>query len=342
MIISRTPFRLSFFGGGTDYPVWYQQYGGSVLSTSIDKYCYITCRYLPPFFDHKSRIVYSKIELIKDNNKIEHPSVRETLKYLGITEGIEIHHDGDIPARTGVGSSSAFTVGLLHSLYALRRFMPTKMELAEEAIHIERDILKESVGSQDQVAAAMGGFNRISFARDGAVTVQPVVMEGQRLMHFQNHCMLAFTGFARYASKVAEKQIENTQNRKAALSRMYQMVSEGLEILTSKDTDLGAFGELLHEAWMLKRGLTDGISNGEIDGIYEAAREAGAIGGKLIGAGGGGFMLLYARPEDQQKIRERLKHLLFVPFRFDNSGTQIVFYRPNARRTDKKAFEVIT
>lgn len=334
MIISRTPFRISFFGGGTDYPTWYREYGGAVLSTTIDKYCYISCRYLPPFFEHKSRVVYSKIELVCSTDEIQHPSVREALKYMKIAEGIEIHHDGDLPARTGIGSSSAFTVGLLHGLYALKRAMPSKMELAMDAIHMERDILKENVGSQDQVSAAFGGFNKIIFTRDGNINVQPVILTGPKLIALQDHLMLFFTGFSRYASKVAKKVIQNAPKKKAALARIYQSVDEGLEILTG-GRDLADFGKMLHEGWMLKRSLTEGITTPEIDRIYEAARSAGAVGGKLIGAGGGGFMLLYVRPQDQPRVRNRLRKLLQVPFRFEISGSQIVFYRPDARKTDQ-------
>lgn len=334
MIISRTPYRLSFFGGGTDYPVWYEQHGGSVISTTIDKYCHISCRYLPPFFEHRSRIVYSKIELALSNEQIQHPSVRETLKYMGVTEGLEIHHDGDLPARTGVGSSSSFTVGLIHSLYGLKRTMPTKRQLAEEAIHIERDVLQENVGSQDQVAAAFGGFNKITFSQDGSFNVQPVILDGSQLIEFQSHLMLYFTGFSRYASEIAKKQIENANKKQAALERMAAMVDEGLQILTGNE-NLARFGDLLHEAWQLKRGLADGVSTPEVDQIYTAARDAGALGGKLIGAGGGGFMLLFAKPSDQLKIKEKLKKLLLVPFRLETNGSQIIFYRPNARKSDQ-------
>lgn len=325
MIISRTPFRISFFGGGTDYPVWYFEHGGAVLATSIDKYCYITCRHLPPFFEHKSRMAYSKIELLQEGEEFEHPSARETLKFMGITDGIEIHHDADLPARTGLGSSSSFTVGLLHTLYALKQRMPTKMQLAEEAIHVERDLIKESVGSQDQVTASFGGFNRISFSPDNKIHLQPVIIGRERLELLQSHLMLYFTGFSRFASVIAEKQIQNTSAKKVELKAMFEMVDEALKILTGGGS-LADFGKLLHEGWQLKRGLTDKISNPQIDEIYTAAREAGALGGKLLGAGGGGFILLFARPEDQPRIKEKLKNLLHVPFRFENGGSQIIFY----------------
>lgn len=328
MIISRTPYRISFFGGGTDYPVWYRENEGAVLSTTIDKYCYITCRYLPPFFEHKSRIVYSQIENVNTNSKISHPSVRETLKYMEIEEGVEVHHDGDLPARTGLGSSSSFTVGLLHSLFALKQIMPTKTQLAHEAIHVERHILSENVGSQDQVSAAFGGFNRIIFRRDDCFELHPVIMSLERLQSLQSYLMLYFTGFSRFASAIAAQQIKNTPHKKAELSRMHEMVDEAIQILIG-NYDLVDFGKLMHESWMLKRDLSDQISNPKIDQLYGSARRAGAIGGKLLGAGGGGFMLLFAHPKDQPRIKEKLKNLLFVPFSFETVGSQIIFYERN-------------
>ncbi len=327
MIISRTPFRISFFGGGTDYPVWYRENGGAVLATTIDKYCYITCRYLPPFFEHKSRIIYSQMEHVLDIDEIRHPSVRETLKFLGITEGMEIHHDADLPARTGLGSSSSFTVGLLHALYALKGMMPNKMQLALDAIHIEQERIKENVGSQDQTLAAFGGFNRIDFSGKNNIQVRPITLNHQRLELLQNHLMLLFTGFSRTASEIAAEQIKNTAKRKNELNAMLQMVDEAINIL--KSNDLAEFGKLLHESWQLKRSLTDKISTPEIDDIYATARSAGAIGGKLLGAGGGGFLLLFAEPEIQPKIKAKLNRFLHVPFRFENLGSQIIFYEPN-------------
>lgn len=329
MIISRTPFRISFFGGGTDYPVWYREHGGAVLSTTIDKYCYISCRYLPPFFDHKYRIVYSLIENVKDISEIKHPAVRAVLEYLKINKGVEIHHDGDLPARTGLGSSSSFTVGLLHAIYALKGIMQTKMRLAKEAIHIEQNIIKESVGSQDQVAAAFGGFNVTRFNPDDTIQINPIILSADKLTRLQNHLMFCFTGFSRIASEVAKEQIDNTKKKKMELSVMQQMVDEAIAILTSDNADITEFGKLLNESWQLKRSLTGKISTPHIDEIYEEARRGGAIGGKLLGAGGGGFMIIFARPEDQPRIRERLKRLLMVPFEFEALGSQIIVYQPN-------------
>jgi len=328
MIISKTPFRISFFGGGTDYPVWYRENQGAVLSTTIDKYCYITIRYLPPFFPYKHRIVYSKIEMVNDINEILHPAVRATLQFLNIDKGIEIHHDGDLPAKTGLGSSSSFTVGLLNSLYALKGVIPSKLQLAKEAIHIERDILKENVGAQDQVAAAFGGFNKINFNGKDEIKIEPITIGKERIKQLENHLMLFFTGFSRTASDIAKSQIENTPNKKRELSLMYQMVDEAIKIL-NENRNIKDFGKLLHEAWLLKKSLTDKISTPEIDNIYEKALQAGALGGKLLGAGGGGFMVLFVPPENQPGVREKLKNLLEVKFHFENEGSKIIYYNPD-------------
>ena len=328
MIISRTPFRISFFGGGTDYPVWYDENGGAVLATSINKYCYITCRYLPPFFEHKYRIVYSKTEQTKNISEIQHPSVKETLYFMGIDRGVEIHHDADLPARTGLGSSSAFTVGMLNALYALKGKMVTKRQLALDAIHIEQNRLKENVGSQDQTTAAFGGFNRIEFGGEHQILVQPITLNSAKCRLFQERLMLFFTGFSRIASDIAGEQIKKTPDRKDELTRMRELVDEANGILNGGDSDISDFGKLLHESWMIKRSLTDRISTPQIDKIYDDALDAGAIGGKLLGAGGGGFILFFVEPEFQQKVREKLDNLLYVPFKFENLGSQIIYYAP--------------
>jgi len=327
MIITRTPFRISFFGGGTDYPAWYEAHGGAVLATTIDKYCYISCRYLPPFFDHKSRIVYSKVETVQETAEIQHPAVRACLEFMGVTRGVEIHHDGDLPARTGLGSSSSFAVGLLHTLYALRGQMPTKRQLALDAIQIEQERLQENVGCQDQTLAALGGFNLVEFGGAERIRVQPVTVGTERLRALSDHLMLFFTGFQRFASDIAAEQIKQMPNRTSELHAMRAMVDEGAHILNS-DTDLTEFGRLLHESWQLKQRLSDKIAPPAIREIYDAAMDAGATGGKLLGAGGGGFMLIFAPPERQARIRERLKGLLHVPFQFESAGSQVVFYSP--------------
>jgi len=331
MIISRTPFRISFFGGGTDYPIWYRENGGAVLGTTIDKYCYISCRHLPPFFTHKHRIVYSQIETVKDINEIDHPSAREVLRFAQIDQGIEIHHDGDLPARTGLGSSSSFTVGLLNALYALKGVMPSKSQLARDAIHIEQDLIKESVGSQDQVLVALGGFNRVEFARENEFKVTPITIKTDRLDQLQKHLMLFFTGFSRKASDVAAEQIRQTPGKKAELGRMYEMVDEAIGILNSQD-DLASFGKLLHEGWMLKRSMSSLVSNASIDEVYRVAIDAGGIGGKLLGAGGGGFILFFVPLDLQSRVRTALGSILNVPFRFENSGSQIIFFEPETLR----------
>ena len=332
MIISRTPYRISFFGGGTDYPAWYRVHGGAVLGTTIDKYSFITCRSLPPFFDHTHRVVYSRIEHVNSVEEIQHPSVRACLQHMGIDKGMEIHHDGDLPARTGMGSSSSFTVGLLHALHALQGRMAGKMELAQEAIFVEQELIGENVGCQDQVLAAIGGFNRIDFAPNGDIRPTPVILPNQRLQELEEHLMLVYTGISRYSSNVAAKVIEVARQGNQDLATMQQMVDEALALLTGK-ADIAEFGKLLHETWQLKRGLSTSIATSEVDALYETARSAGAIGGKLLGAGGGGFFLLFARPEDQPRIKQQLNSVLHVPFRFDTTGSEIIYYNSTTQRT---------
>lgn len=326
MIITKTPFRISFFGGGTDYPGWYKENGGTVLSTTIDKYCYISCRPLPPFFKYKHRIVYSQSENVKDINKIDHPSVRECLRFINTDNlGLEIHHDGDLPARSGLGSSSAFTVGLVHALYGLKGIMKSKKELALDAIHIEQNLIKENVGSQDQTAAAFGGFNKIDFGGPDIISVQPIIINPQRLNLLQDHLMLFFTGLSRNASEIAKIQIKNLKNKERELKIMTDITNQGFSVI-KKNVPIEDFGKLLKTSWEYKRKLSNKISNPKIDAIYDTAIKAGAIGGKLLGAGGGGFILFFAPPEIQPRIKEKLKGLLYVPFRFENQGSQIIYY----------------
>ncbi len=329
MIITRTPFRMSFFGGGTDYPAWYAEHGGAVLATSINKYCYITCRYLPPFFEHKHRIVHSLIENVQHVDEIKHPAVRAILGWAGCERGLEIHHDGDLPARSGLGSSSSFTVGLVHALATMEGRYASKEALAKDAIHIEQHVIGENVGSQDQVSAAYGGFNRIDFHRNGSFSTAPVVLRPERLADFQNHLMLCFTGFSRIASEVAKSQIDNFSKRESQLIRMREMVEEAILVLQDERLPITEIGKLMHEGWLLKRSLSDKVSTDAIDFLYEEALRAGASGGKIMGAGGGGFLLLVVRPELQDQVRERLKHLIHVPFQFEDSGSRVVLYQPN-------------
>ena len=326
MIVSRTPFRISFFGGGTDYPSWYRTNGGQVLATTIDKYCYISARYLPPFFDHNFRVVYSRIENRLTIDDIKHPAVRECLRFLEIQQGLEIHHDGDLPARSGIGSSSSFVVGLLHALYALKGTIPSKDRLAHEAIHLEQIRLRETVGSQDQVLVAHGGFQRVEFLMDGEIRVTPLTLHPDRLETLSSHLMLFFTGIKRTAA-VVKSYARNGSSAEHQLRTIGGMVDQAIQILAG-GSDLTAFGRLLHETWDAKRSLSRHVSNSAIDDIYQAARRAGAIGGKLLGAGGGGFMLLFAAPSDHARIRERLRGLVHVPFRFERGGSRIVVFDP--------------
>ncbi|PYU29736.1 MAG: kinase [Acidobacteria bacterium] len=328
MIITRTPMRISFFGGGTDYPVWYREHGGAVLSTTIDKSCFITCRNLPPFFEYHSRVSYSKVENVVENRAIEHPSVRACLQFLEMQEGVEIHHIADLPARTGLGTSSAFTVGLLLGLYALKNQMRNKQALARDAIHVEQKLLHEAVGAQDQISAAYGGFNRINFLPDDTFEVKQVLTHKSRLAELQDHLAMYFTGFSRIASEIAKEQIRATPKKTNELELMYQMVDEAEGIVTNPNRSLNEFGLLLHESWKLKKSLTNNISNKNIDDIYEAGLTAGALGGKLLGAGGGGFMLFFVPPERRELLRIRLKKLLCVPFAFSNRGSHVVVYEP--------------
>jgi D-glycero-alpha-D-manno-heptose-7-phosphate kinase len=331
VIITRTPYRLSLFGGGTDYPAWFREHGGAVLATSIDRYCYLTCRYLPPFFEHRSRIVYSKVEHVRHNAEIEHPAVRAVLEFLALTDGVEIHHDGDLPARTGIGSSSAFTVGLLHALRALQGQMPTRTELAADAIHIEQDVLRESVGCQDQIVSAVGGLVRVDFDPSGQWRVTPLVMSPHRLALLQQHLLLFFTGFARTASDVAQEQLRLLPTLTAPMRDIQACVPVAQEILCG-DGPIAALGTLLDTSWRIKRSLTPRVSSAAIDAMYDAAIRAGALGGKLMGAGGGGFLVLCAEPDRHAAIRTALNGLLEVPFAFDRSGSQLLVFEPEAPR----------
>jgi len=323
MIITRTPFRISFFGGGTDYPIWYEEHGGAVLSTAIDKYCYITCRNFPPFFDFPLRVVWSKVELANDFDKVDHPAVRGVMKFFDLKNGLEINHVADLPARSGLGAGSSFVVGLIKAIYALQGKKISQYDLIQDAIHVERDIMRENVGSQDQVAAAFGGFNKIVFRADKKIEIIPVNLDSETLNNLRSKFLLFFTGLSRSASSIAEEQIKNTPKKQRELHIMHSMVDEGVNFLEKGELD--HFGKLLHESWKLKRQLSDLISTPQIDEIYESARSAGALGGKLLGAGGGGFILIYADPASHKKIKEKLKNFLCVPFDFDTEGSQIIY-----------------
>lgn len=329
MIISRTPFRVSLFGGGTDYAAWFREHGGAVLGAAIDKYCYLSVRPLPPFFAHKHRIVYSKIELVREIDEIVHPAVRGVLSEMKPTGGLEIHHDADLPARSGLGSSSSFTVGLINALYAAKGRMISKLDLSREATRIEQEVIRETVGCQDQIWASYGGFNRIDFNTDGTFSVAPLIVAPERRDELRRAMVLVFTGFSRISSEIAADQLGRLHDKRAQLKDMRQLVDEATALLHASPSPVEPLGRLLHDSWMLKRELSPSITTAKIDEIYAAGRAAGAYGGKLLGAGGGGFFLFVSPPDRLAALRERLKGLVFVPFGFDFGGSRIVVYEPN-------------
>jgi D-glycero-alpha-D-manno-heptose-7-phosphate kinase len=327
MIITRTPFRISFFGGGTDFPSWYKEHGGAVLSTTIDKYCYVSLRKLPPFFDFKHKIVFfSKQEAFNEFDEIQHPAVREVYRFMNVDSGLVMQHDADLPSHSGLGSSSAFTVGLLHALYSHRGEIVTKKRLGLEAVHVEQNMIHEAVGSQDQIATAFGGLNRIAFSRSDNIEVTPLAISGEKQRYLQERLMLFFTGFARFAVEIERDKINNLNSRRKELRLLHSLVDEAVDVLNGNIKGYDAFGHLLHETWLLKRSLSSKVSSSNIDEIYSRGIEAGALGGKILGAGGGGFIIFYVKPEDQNKVRNALNHLLHVPFRFDTLGTQLIYY----------------
>jgi D-glycero-alpha-D-manno-heptose-7-phosphate kinase len=325
MIISKTPFRVSFFGGGTDYPAYFRAHGGAVLSTTIDKYCWISVRWLPPFFGIKHRVVWSHIETVQSISEILHPCVRAGLQSLGFddTRGIEIRHTGDLPARAGMGSSSSFAVGLNRALLTLHGHDCGAMVLADMAIRLEQNLMGEHVGCQDQVAAAHGGFNLIEFCTDGEIRIAPVKAQSRTLTELNKRLMLFYTGTTRIASNVAKSVIEHLDKRQETLYKMRRLVDEGAEALTAGDLD--KFGSLLHQNWLLKREQSPLVSNEQIDAIYQRAYNAGALGGKLLGAGAGGFMIFYVPPGRQEAVKVELSDLLYVPFKFEREGCTIVY-----------------
>jgi D-glycero-alpha-D-manno-heptose-7-phosphate kinase len=326
MIICRTPTRISFFGGGTDYPIWYRENNGMVLSTTINKYSYITLRYLPRIFDYNFRVRYFNTEETLTLDEIKHPSVRECARILGIKDGFEMIHYADLPSGTGLGSSSTFTVGMLHSFYSLINYMPTKRELAVQALKVEQEVIGESVGSQDQVAAAFGGFNQIQFGGEKEFEVDPIILGKNRMRELQDKLLLCFTGFSRSASEIAQHQIRDTPARLKELNAMSDLTIEALSVMKNTASHLDDFGKLLNEQWKIKRSLTAQVSTPEVDEIYEVAIKNGALGGKLLGAGGGGFMLFYADPLKHDAIRNSLSDKQFISFRFEDTGSKIVYY----------------
>lgn len=327
MIITKTPFRMSFFGGGTDMEDYFKENRGAVLSTTFDKYCYVNVRHLPRFFDYATELSYSKTERVVDTDDIQHPAIREAMKMLDMQE-IRLTYEADLPARSGLGTSSSFAVGMLNAFYALKGKYVDKKKLADEAIYLERVLCNETVGWQDQIAASFGGFNRINFGPDG-YEVLPVIISPERKRQLNNNLMMFFTGFTRFSSDVQKiNNVSGSEEKKTKLKKMYELVDEAEAVLTDKNRDLDDFGRLLDVTWRLKKGIGSAISTGSIDELYEKGIATGALGGKLLGAGGGGFLVFYVQPEKQEKVREAMKDLMNIPFKFENGGTRVIHYSP--------------
>ena len=330
MIITKTPFRMSFFGGGTDMEEYFKEYGGAVLSTTFDKYCYVTVRHLPRFFDYTTELTYSRIERVKSTDEIEHPAVRNAMKMLDMRE-IRLTYEADLPARSGLGTSSSFAVGMLNAFYALKGKYADKKKLAEDAIYLERVLCNEAGGWQDQIAAAYGGLNRINFNAEG-FDVQPIIISPERKRQLNDNLMLFFTGFTRFSAEVqsANNATKPQGDKIKRLQEMHGLVDEAEKILENKTADLDDFGRLLDYTWKLKKGTGAKVSTESIDGLYEKGIRAGALGGKLLGAGGGGFLLFYVQPQYQNAVKEAMKDLLYVPFKFEDGGTRVIHYTPES------------
>lgn len=322
MVITQAPFRMSFFGGGTDFPAFYEAHGGKVISTSIDKYCYVNVRHLPPFFEHTNEITYSQKEKVKSVEEIQHPAIREAMKFLDMHE-LTLTYDADLPARSGLGTSSSFAVAMLMAFYAIKGKYVDKKRLAEEAIYLERVLCGESGGIQDQIAASYGGLNKITFSKSG-FEVNPIVISNERKACLNNNLMLFFTGFSRFSFTIQEEHEKAICSKEQRLLEMLSLVDRAEEILTNGDLD--EFGRMLDYTWRLKKGVNSVVSTGQIDRAYETAIHAGALGGKLLGAGGGGFLLFYVQPEKQKQVRKALRDLKEIPFKFENSGARILYY----------------
>jgi len=326
MIITKTPFRMSFFGGGTDMESFFKENGGSVLSTTFDKYCYVNVRHLPRFFDYSTELSYSKTERVTNIDDIEHPAIRNAMKMLDMHE-IRLTYEADLPARSGLGTSSSFAVGMLNAFYALKGKYASKKQLADEAIYLERVLCNEAGGWQDQIAASFGGFNRIDFNADG-YTVHPVIISPQRKQQLNNNLMMFFTGFTRFSSEIQKANKLDDESKTKQLKQMLTLVDEAESILTDHSKDLDDFGRLLDVTWKLKRQTGKSVSTSNIDNLYDKGISAGALGGKLLGAGGGGFLVFYVTPEKQAAVKEAMEDLLYIPFKFEDSGTQVIYYGP--------------
>jgi len=327
MIITKTPFRMSFFGGGTDMEDYFRDNGGAVLSTTFDKYCYVNVRHLPRFFDYATELSYSKTERVTDTNEIQHPAIREAMKMLNMRE-IRLTYEADLPARSGLGTSSSFAVGMLNAFYVLKGKYVDKKKLADEAIYLERVLCNEAGGWQDQIAASFGGFNRINFNVDG-YEVLPVIITPERKKRLNDNLLMFFTGFTRFSSDLQKiNNISGTEDKRAKLKEMYELVNEAESVLTDKNKNLDDFGRLLDTSWKLKCQTGSSVSTDGIDLLYEKGVKAGALGGKLLGAGGGGFLIFYVQPEKQEVVKEAMKDLMYIPFKFEDGGTRVVHYSP--------------
>lgn len=327
MIITKTPFRMSFFGGGTDMEEYFRENGGAVLSTTFDKYCYVNVRHLPRFFDYSTELSYSRTERVTDVEDIKHPAIRNAMKMLNMYE-IRLTYEADLPARSGLGTSSSFAVGMLNAFYALKGKYADKKKLADEAIYLERVLCREAGGWQDQIAASYGGFNRINFGPNG-YEVLPVIISSERKKQLNDNLMMFFTGFTRFSSEVQKaNDIGGTEEKRAKLKKMYELVDEAEAVLTDSERNLDDFGRLLDTTWRLKKGTGNAISTNSIDGLYEKGIAAGALGGKLLGAGGGGFLVFYVQPEKQEAVKEAMKDLMYIPFKFEDGGTRVIHYSP--------------
>ena len=326
MIITKTPFRMSFFGGGTDMESFFMENGGAVLSTTFDKYCYVNVRHLPRFFDYSTELSYAKIERVTDVNDIQHPAIREAMKMLDMHE-IRLTYVADLPARSGLGTSSSFAVGMINAFYALKGKYADKKKLADAAIYLERELCKEAGGWQDQIAASYGGFNRINFNSDG-YEVLPLIINPERKRQLNNNLMMFFTGFTRFSSDVQKANASNKADKVNQLKEMLALVDEAEKVLVDKQSDLDEFGRLLDHTWRIKRKTGNTVSTNSIDELYDKGLKAGALGGKLLGAGGGGFLVFYVEPDKQEKVKKAMEDLLYIPFEFEDGGTRVIHYSP--------------
>ena len=327
MIITRTPFRMSFFGGGTDMKDFFTEHSGAVISTTFDKYCYVIVRHLPRFFNYSTELSYSKIERVTNIDAIEHPAVKNAMKMLDMHE-IRLTYEADLPARSGLGTSSSFAVGMLNAFYALKGKYADKKKLADEAIYLERVLCNEAGGWQDQIAASFGGFNRINFNKDGTYDVYPLIIHPDRKKQLDDNLLMFFTGFTRFSSDMQKANAKGYHDKTKQLLEMLDLVDQAQEILTDKNSDLDDFGRLLDHTWKLKRQISGAITTNSIDALYQRGIDAGALGGKLLGAGGGGFLVFYVQPEKKQAVKEAMKELLYVPFHFEDGGTRVIHYAP--------------